>query len=134
MGYLRELVAIQEPFPYEVVGNERTHWTCNYHFTYRDVGGPSYPETVFAAFIVSGALGVLGTDLFIGPRAVFPEGSGPFTRVMNTGGMLPEHTHNGSVTKRGSVQVVVVSDQYESGRARAHAIYDYVNGIRNQSI
>jgi hypothetical protein len=60
--------------------------------------------------LTSAGLGVYGTSLFKGSKAVLPTGSGPLISVISTGGLEDEGTHNLSsetiAYERPSAQVI----------------------------
>ena len=82
-------------------------------------------------------LGTYGTDLFKGSKAVIPEGPGPFTSIIETGGASPVGTHNSVAVPayvRPSAQIVVRAEDYDVAMTRAREIYSLLFPIRNRFV
>lgn len=127
---IRELVSIQSPFVYGEDANGRGLFSVNF------VGRAdtsAYLEKAVAAIIAGAGLGVLGTDLFVGPLAVIPDGDGPYTTVIATAGYDAEETHNYTKYESISFQIAVRALDYLAGKARIHAIWALLDGIHEPS-
>ena len=83
------------------------------------------------ALIVAAGLGVIATDLFYGPNAPIPTGSGPFTTVLDTGGTEPLETHDARRYERLSFQVLVQGLSTSATRTRANLIWDALDGVQD---
>lgn len=123
------VLATQEPTSFGVDTNDRVLFTTNY--TSWAAGVVKYEEEI-ARILFDNSLGVLNTDLFIGPKSVVPTtGPGPFTTIINTGGINPFENHEGGKYRRGSFQIVVRALSYVVARNRAQAIFNVLDGLRN---
>ncbi len=73
-------------------------------------------------------------DTIIGRGVPTPSGSGPFVRIIDTGGIAPTETHDGQEYERLSCQIVVIATSFVSGRTRALAVWRELNGKRNINV
>lgn len=114
--YVEILANQSDPEPIGTDENNRHMFSCNYRAMSAGVA------STFEQDIASRIGGVLAVDTFIGPNAVVPVGDGPYTELINTGGVSPLETHNGSKYPRLSIQVVVRARTYVAAQTRARAI------------
>src|SRR5215471_9418153 len=81
-----------------------------------------------AAQIHAQGAGTLGTDLFLSTKSQIPTGPGPYTSIVEYGGMTSRRTQNNKATQRPSAQIVVRAASYQTARTRAKAVYDALGG------
>lgn len=89
-----------------------------------------------AARLVSQSVGVIGTSIFLGSKAIIPSGDGPYISLIETGGSGPTRIHNQSTpnTQRPTVQVVVRAKSYLTARTKSKAAYLALDGIFNTDL
>jgi minor capsid protein len=89
-----------------------------------------------AAYLVAQNVGVLGTNIFLGSRAVIPTGSGPFLSLIETGGTEATRVHNiaGPSTQRPTAQLLVRAGSYQAARTMSKAAYTVLNGVWNTTL
>jgi hypothetical protein len=127
-----EILARQRPFPFALDEHERVMFSCNFDaLAAAPVAG--YEEGL-VAYLASGSLAALGTDAFIGRKAVIPAGAGPYVSIVDTGGRTPDRTHNQDIAERLSFQIVVRGLSHTAARDRALAIWRRLDGLRNVTI
>lgn len=127
-----EILAAQRPFPAYVDENGRVAFSINFECEAAAPVGDFEREIV--KLLSNAGLATLGTDTFIGPDAVFPDGDGPFISLTDTGGSSPIETHDEQKYERLSIQVVVRAEDYEAARGRALAIWRELDGKRNVTV
>src|SRR5262245_37595445 len=81
-----------------------------------------------AARIVSQGAGILNTNLFLSSKAIIPTGTGPYTTIIETGGMTSRRTQNNKSIQRPSAQIVVRASSYPAARAQALLVYKALGG------
>jgi hypothetical protein len=86
--------------------------------------------------LVAQSVGVYGTSIFLGSKAVIPELDGPYISLIETGGSGPTRIHNVGTanTQRPTVQVVVRAKSYLTARTKAKAAYLALDGVFNTDI
>jgi hypothetical protein len=89
--------------------------------------------------ITTAGLGITGTDLFIGPGAVIPDGDGPITHITPTGGLQSNISHGATPSTRSihenfSAQIVVRAEKYTTAEMRANAIWRLLDNQRNVTV
>lgn len=126
-----ELSAQQVPFPYGQDANNRVLIACNY---LGRVDTAAAGVKVPLKMIVDAGLGVEGTSLFVGPTGVVPDVDTPIVTVTMTSGMRSWETHNLSKYPSLSFQVMVRARDYVDAEARAQAIFDAIDGTRDESV
>lgn len=127
-----QVLAVQRPFPFNTDENGRVMFSCNFDAV---AAGPVEQWEEEVVSVLSGAgLATLNTDAFIGPAAILPKGDGPYITVIDTGGLSPVETHNGSIYERLSAQIVVRAAKYRVARTRALAIWRALDGLRNETV
>lgn len=82
--------------------------------------------------LLSGAgLGLYGVSIFKGPKAIYPQGNGPFITVISTGGSGDEGTHNLSrndiAYERPTAQVVARAQDYDVADAAIQTAFQTLN-------
>lgn len=132
MTYYQEITAVQDPFSSGTDSSNRVLFYCNYDCIALD------PVTNFekeiAKILSDAGLITLGTNTFIGPAVSIPDGNGPYNSLINTGGPAPLETHNGSLYRRLSIQIITRALDYYTARDKATAIFRALDGIRNTTI
>lgn len=89
------------------------------------------------SLITAAGLGTLGTSLFVGSKATFPVGDGPYTSVIETGGTAPEGTHNmvdRPAYVRPSAQIVVRAKKRDDARNRIQSLYLMLYPVRDRFV
>lgn len=129
--FYEEIIALQSPFTYGVDLQNRVIFSCN--FLVHALSPVLKLEDDIEQMMRTGA--VLGSDeiLYTGPRAVIPDGDGPFILLVSTGGHQSDETHD---TKRDnpSFQIITRATDYNLARDRALSIYQYLDGLRSVQI
>ena len=126
-----EILAIQEPFPFNIDSSDRVMFSCNFSVLCTPT---NKPDSDFVTILSNAGLITPNVDTFIGPKKEIPEGDGPFITVVNTGGSSSLFTHDGEKTQRPSVQIVTRATDYEAARDKAMLIYNYLDGIHELTV
>ena len=84
--------------------------------------------------ISSQGLGTAGVDTFIGRGAVMPDGDGPITTIIDTGGAAPLNTRDKVRIERRSFQIVVRGADYLAAQNRINAIWRDLDNKLNESL
>lgn len=89
-----------------------------------------------AARLVSQGVGVIGTNIVLGSKAIIPKGPGPYLQLSETGGSAPTRVHNKTTanTQRPTAQIAVRALSYVVARTMAKAAYNALDGVRNTTI
>lgn len=133
MSRYLEILAVQRPFPFDQDDSARVMFSVN--FDALAAAPVTAWEEELAKLINTAGLGTRGTDLFIGPAAVLPaDHAGPLVSVIDTGGSMPEWTHQDDGYERLSAQIVVRAASYVAARTRALAIWRVLDGVRNTTV
>ncbi len=132
-----EIIATQRPFPFNVDDNNRVMFSCN--FTARAAGDVDDWMQEVQKILIDAGIATKGTqstgDTYIGPQSVVRVGDGPFTTILDTGGIAPEEMHNSGVKiERLSVQIVVRAKSYVVAETRALAIWRELDGVRDSTV
>jgi hypothetical protein len=135
--YVRSIVAIQRPFSIPVDEHNRTAYSVNFRCY---VNRPPAKWEEFFASLTGGLINFSSGLVKIGHTSEIPApnlGSttdGPFITLIDTGGMSPEETHNGDITERITIQVLVRSRFHEAARDLSNQIYKTVHGLRGLTV
>jgi hypothetical protein len=92
-------------------------------------------EDLGKLFLDAGLVTAKGTDLFLSTRARIPDGPGPYTSLIETGGLGPLRTHNRPTTiayERPGAQIVVRCSNYVTARDLCRNLYFAVATVKNQ--
>ena len=84
--------------------------------------------------LVAQGVGVYGTNIFIGAKALIPTGAGPFLVIIETGGSGAARTQNGFSTERPTAQISCRATTTPAARTMLQAAYDALggaNGLHN---
>jgi len=81
-----------------------------------------------AAHIVAQGAATLGVDLFLSTKAQIPDGNGPYTTLIETGGTSSRRTQNNKSYNRPACQVVTRASNYKVARDTAAKIYQALGG------
>ncbi len=127
-----DILAISTPFPIGLDTNGRTQFSCNYVATCVSPNDDFKNEIL--RLISDASLGTKGTNLFVGRFAKIPIGDGPYVQFIETTGFPPLETHNGSKYLRRGFQIIVVAAVYSVAETRANAIWQTLDGVRNETI
>jgi hypothetical protein len=89
-----------------------------------------------AARLVAQGVGVIGSSIFLGSKAVIPTGDGPYLSLTETGGSGPTRVHNvpGAKTQRPTAQIAVRARSYLVARTKAKEAYLALDGVWNTTI
>lgn len=95
-----------------------------------------FAEDLARKAIAEGVLTALGTNAFLGSRAVIPRGSGLYVSFIETGGAgtVERHDRVGAPYIMASAQVVVRGNDAAACRAMAGQLFAAFVGIRNQAL
>jgi hypothetical protein len=95
----------------------------------------SFLEEV-AGRLVSQSVGTLGSNIFLGSKAVIPPGDGPYLVLIETGGSAPTRVQNkaSANTQRPTAQISVRAKTTPVARAMAKAAYDALDGVFNTTL
>lgn len=95
----------------------------------------SFLDEVGAKLVASG-VGVLGSSIFLGSKAVIPSGDGPYLTLIETGGSAPTRIQNKTTanTQRPTAQVVSRAKSYSVARSKAKEAYDALDGLFNVTL
>lgn len=67
--------------------------------------------------LVAQGVGVYGTSIFLGAKAVIPAGAGPYLTLVDTGGSGSVKTHNNSSIERPTAQLCARATDYATAKA-----------------
>jgi hypothetical protein len=86
--------------------------------------------------LVAQGVGVYGSNIFLGSKAIIPTGVGPYLSLTETGGSAPTRIHNvpGAHTQRPTAQVLVRGANYLTTRTMSKAAYAALDGIFNTTL
>lgn len=86
--------------------------------------------------LVAQGVGVYGSSIFLGSKAVIPDGDGPYLSVIETGGSGPLRIHNEAAAhvQRPTAQVLVRAKSYLVARTMAKNAYLALDGVFNTSL
>ena len=89
-----------------------------------------------AARLVAQGVGTVGSNIFLGSKAVIPVGAGPYLTLTETGGSAPTRVHNEAPahTQRPTAQIAVRAQSYLVARTMAKAAYLALDGVFNTTI
>lgn len=89
-----------------------------------------------ATLLIGAGVGVAGSSLFLGSAAIIPQGSGPYTSVIETGGVAPTRIHNktSAATQRPTAQILTRAENYADALSTVRAAYNALDGIFNTTI
>lgn len=132
MSRYLQILATQRPFVVTVDESKRSVFSCN--FTAMAASLVEQWEREIVQILIDNSLADFGVDTFIAPFSVLPIGDGPFCHVLDTGGTAPLEAHTGEKYDNLSIQITVRARDFELGRARAIAIYELLDGIRNLTV
>jgi hypothetical protein len=93
-----------------------------------------FEEELYKIMYDHGLVVGMGTDTFIGPKTVVPNGPGPYIHINRTSGFEPLETHDGAKYQRLTAQIAVRASSYVVARDKAIAIWRVLDGQRNVSI
>lgn len=138
MSYYLQLRAVQSPFPIGADKNNRELISCNYD-TER-YGADTLLESDIAS-LISGALLVSGSKIYLGMKPVLPlptaaasagtEPDGPFVRIIASGGYQSDINRSAVRAEKPSCQVIVASLNAQLASQKAQEIYRLLDGKRH---
>lgn len=83
-----------------------------------------------AARLVAQGVGTIGSNIFLGSKAVIPAGDGPYLSLIETGGSGPARTHNGEPVTRPTAQVLCRAKSYTVARGKLKDAYNALGGAQ----
>lgn len=90
-----------------------------------------------AFLMVANNFGTVGTTIFYSTRAKIPNGVGPYTSLIETGGLIADRVHNRpdrpAYTHPG-IQVIVRATEYIVARNRAMQIRNLLAAVKNEFV
>lgn len=81
-----------------------------------------------AARLVAQGVGTVGSNIFLGSKAVIPAGDGPYISLTETGGMFSIRTHNGTPVAQPTAQILCRAENYMTCRTKLKAAFDALGG------
>lgn len=86
-----------------------------------------------AAYLATQGVGTVGSNIFLGSKAVIPSGAGPYLSLTETGGSAPTRIHNkaSANTQRPTAQILVRATSYLAARTMAKNAYLALDGTYN---
>src|SRR5678816_4477154 len=86
-----------------------------------------------AAKLANAGVGTIGGNIFLGSKAVIPEGDGPYISLLETGGSAPTRIQNqaGANTQRPTAQILVRAKSYQTARNKSKEAYNALDGLFN---
>jgi hypothetical protein len=93
-------------------------------------------ETDLVDLLTAASVGVFGTNMFYGAKAVIPPGAGPFLSIIMTGGMPPSRIQSQiqpPAYQQPGAQVTVRGTSYAALKTMLFAAYGALN-VRNTEI
>ena len=81
-----------------------------------------------AARLTAQGVGTVGSNIFLGSKAVIPAGDGPYISLIETGGTGSLRTHNGTAVSRPSAQILCRAKSYLTARSKLKAAFDAFGG------
>lgn len=81
-----------------------------------------------AARLAAQGVGTVGSDIFLGSKAVIPTGDGPYLSLIETGGTGSRRTHNGTPVAKPAVQILSRAKSYTVARTKLKAAWDALGG------
>lgn len=132
MARYLDILAMQEPFPFNLDGQGRVMFSFNIRAEV--AGSTGSLEEEMARLLVDAGVGVLNQTIFGGILKDWPTGDGPYINLIAQLGPAPAETHNGDEYRRLAMQVVVVGKSFSSTRSKALAARAALNGVRNQTV
>lgn len=88
------------------------------------------------ARLVAQSVGTVGSNIFMGSKAVIPSGDGPYLTVTETGGSAPMRIHNEAIAhvQLPTAQIAVRAKSYSVARAMIKAAYLALDGVFNTTL
>jgi hypothetical protein len=89
-----------------------------------------------AARLVAQGVGTIGSNIFLGSKAVIPTGVGPYLSLIETGGSSPLRIQNVAAAhvQMPTAQVAVRAQSYLLARTMIKAAYLALDGVYNTSL
>src|SRR5678816_1110621 len=89
-----------------------------------------------AARLVAQSVGTVGSNIFLGSKAIIPTGDGPYISLTETGGSAPTRIHNKATTntQRPTAQILVRAKSYLAARTKAKEAYLALDGVYETTI
>lgn len=133
MSFYLYIRARQEPFPFDLDDQNRQLFSCNYEAEGADI--VNWEMDLVTLLAQEGIIDAgMNGNVWIGHLANVPMGDGPFVNIINTGGRSPEKTHNGTLCRYLSAQVIVRALDYEVAKATSDAIWNKLVNVVNQEV
>lgn len=123
MAFYMSIRADQRPFDLTEDDNFHNVFVCNY--TGQSFGDVDTWEDDLVSVITGGFGLTFGTEVFIGPRAILPDGDGPFVTVVDTGGARQDlfHDTEDPVMENLSAQITVHDRNFQSAQTLSLGIW-----------
>ena len=99
-----------------------------------------FEDEIGKVLTLAGATTGFGTDMYAMSKSNVPTGDGPYVSIVATGGPSPERTHNADreegkpAFRLLTAQIVARAKNSKTARAKAHACFDALYAIVNQTI
>lgn len=123
--------ALQSPFPFGNDEQGRVQYSCNFLLhAYWPVDGL---ERCVAKLLQDAGLGTIGTTIF-SSAAVVPNGDGPFTSIVRSGGLPPDDMQSGEQYENPSFQLVVRGKNVAATESRAVASWRALHNVTDTDV
>lgn len=133
MTFYLEMLTNSNPIQFGMDDNERRLWSINIRARARNPVA-DWPREV-RRVLIDAALVTVGTDVFLSTKAVIPDGDGPYTTIIDTGGTEVEETMDGQTVQRLGAQITVRANDYDVGNTQAQAVWQAIEDVsRNTNI
>jgi hypothetical protein len=127
------ILASQSPADVGVDNLNRVVFSCNYYACVAE-NVADWEQEIAKILKDEGILSSLNTDYFIGTNRALPGSTGPFTLILNTGGLSSKFTHNGDRYERLKCQIIVHGSDYLAVRTKAYNIWRELDGQYNRIV
>lgn len=124
---------LQEPFDLGLDGLSRSQWSFNITVIKTE-------STTFAAEIIGllegASVGTFGVDIFTSSKSVVPDGDGPYTSLLETGGTAGLRVHDQLKPKypRPAARIVVRATDPKVAHDLCWVAYNALAGVRNATV
>lgn len=132
MSFYLNILSVSGPIQFGHDDNQRVLWSINLTAMAR-APVTDWPREV-RRVLIDAALVTVGVDVFLSTKATMPPGDGPYTTIIDTGGIAPLETQDGQEIERRACQVTIRAKDYDTGRTLALAEWRALDGIRNTTI
>lgn len=127
-----QIIAQQNPFTIGLDAQKRNMFSMN--FQCKTAGLMAKFEECIIKILSDAALCTFNVNCFSGPTSVIPDGDGPFTLLINTGGYAPEESKDDYILQNPSFQILIYGMNYVTTRDKADQIWRELHGKRDLTV